>query len=466
MREGMVTSAELWASALQQHKTGNLAAAEELYRRILAIEPTHPDTLHNLGLLAHQLGQHQLAAQYIRRALAFKPTEASFHLNLGVVCQHLGNWDEACACYGKAIRYRPDYADAHFYLGNALDKLTRYEEAIACYRQAVRCRPNYAEAYNNMGAVYRQLRRLDDALACFHEAVRLRPDFAEAHNNLGAVHKVQNRPEEAFASFQEALRLKPAFARAHHNLGSLLSQQGRLQEAADAYQRALQLDPKDASARFLLAALTGADQPLTAPREYVIRLFDGYSVNFDHQLLSDLSYQGPRLLREALGPDHDTKALDILDLGCGTGLSGLACQDLARTLTGVDLSPLMLEHARARGIYHKLIEGDVFEALEPAVANYDVILAGDMFIYLGDLTKIFPAAQRALRPGGRFVFDVEAYDQPGFALRASARYAHSLEYIRALTSSCGLVELSCKEDVLRVEHGRSIACYVFVLQKP
>src|SRR5262249_47439851 len=147
-----------------------------------------------------------------------------------------------------------------------------------------------------------------------------------------------------------------------------------------------------------------------------------------------------------------------------TGLCGLAFHDLARTLTGVDLSVRMLEKAQARQIYDKFILGDLCDALKAAPTSFDLILAADVFIYVGDLAAVFSAARSALRTGGRFVLAVETYDGDGFVLRPSRRFAHSAAYIRALASSSGFVELALQYGVLRTEQGRSIGGAVYVLR--
>lgn len=50
-------------------------------------------------------------------------------------------------------------------------------------------------------------------------------------------------------------------------------------------------------------------------------------------------------------------SLDILDLGCGTGLIGSWFKDYARKLVGVDVSPTMLDMATKKGCYHELRKG-------------------------------------------------------------------------------------------------------------
>jgi len=277
---------------------------------------------------------------------------------------------------------------------------------------------------------------------------------------LAAQHKL----DEAEDCYREACRLRPDEAEVHYYAASILASHGRLPLAVDFSRRALELAPNDPVVRYLHAAVTGSELPKTAPREYVVPLFDRHSAQFDEQLLRVLEYRGPQLLREAVSDLTAKQSLDILDLGCGTGLCGTEFHELARTLIGVDLSAGMLAQAQARGVYHKLIQGDMLDVLRDSHAAFDLILAADVFIYIGELSDVFSAVLNALRPGGRFVFVVEAHDGQGYVLRPSRRFAHSVEYIRELAVSHGLTETTIHRGVIRKENGCDIDAYVFALQ--
>src|SRR5262249_16278963 len=160
----------------------------------------------------------------------------------------------------------------------------------------------------------------------------------------------QRKEQEAIASFRQALRCKPDYAEAHGNLGNVLKEQGYVLEAADCFREVLRLKSDDAEAAFHLASLSGAGTPAHAPPPYAEHLVDAYAPTFDADLKT-LGYRAPQLLREAVLAASGQGPLDILDLGCGTGLCGPLFKDMARTLTGVDLSARMLAKARARGVY-------------------------------------------------------------------------------------------------------------------
>jgi predicted TPR repeat methyltransferase len=295
------------------------------------------------------------------------------------------------------------------------------------------------------------------------------PDYLEARNNLGNVFQEMGRPEQAAACFERVLSMSPDSATGHAGLAAALQAQGRLREAAAHYEQASRLNPDDVHTRHMLAAMGGAPTPATAAPDYVSKLFDKYADHFDEHLVEKLGYRTPEHLndavRRALGDRRER--LDVIDLGCGTGLCGPLFRDLAGTLTGVDLSPKMIDKARDRRVYDNLFVGDITSALQPGKAIYDLVIAADVFVYIGELAPVFEACSTALHPGGLFAFSVEAAEEDvAYALRATGRYAHSTGYIRKLAQAVGFNEISHTRVVLRKEKDNPLPGYIFVLAHP
>ena len=247
--------AQVLQQALAHHQAGHMSQAEALYRQALAAEPSNPDALHLLGVLAYQVGQLDAAVDLIARAVAVNPSFAQAHYNLGVALKDQGWLEEAASAYRRAIAVQPDYADAHDNLGNVLADLGRPEEAAPCYRRAIALRPGNPATHNNLGIALKQTGQLQDAAAAYRQAIALKPDYVEAHNNLGNVLKELGLLDEAAQCFQRALDLRPGLADAHSNLGNVLLAQGRVDQAAEAYERAIALNPDYAEARNNLALI-------------------------------------------------------------------------------------------------------------------------------------------------------------------------------------------------------------------
>jgi predicted TPR repeat methyltransferase len=105
----------------------------------------------------------------------------------------------------------------------------------------------------------------------------------------------------------------------------------------------------------MLAACTSRDVPARASNGFVAETFDSFAANFETKL-AKLSYRAPALVAAMLedsgrGP---AKSLDVLDVGCGTGLCGPLVVPYARRLTGVDLSAGMLAQAKEKNVYDLL----------------------------------------------------------------------------------------------------------------
>jgi predicted TPR repeat methyltransferase len=420
--------ADLFALALSKQKAGDIGAAESLFRQVLAHDPRHGDAALNLCVLLLTMGRPGEAADYAENAVRLNPTSASAHHYLGLAWRRQGRPQAALVHCRLAVTLQPDNPACRENLAAALAELGERTAAMEEYRQAIALEPLQPRPHNNLGTLCANSGDWPAAEACYRAALALRPDYVEALRNLA----------------------------------TLLGQQGNVVEAAECARRLLALRPEETAAQFLFAALTGENQP-AMPTPVIAAFFDQYAPAFDAHMRA-LKYSGPQMLREAIrnvpGP------FDILDLGCGTGACGTVFRDLARTLTGVDASARMLACARSSGCYDRLVQGDLIDALKESDAAYDLILGADVFIYVGDLSNVFPAAYNALRPGGHFVFVVEAGDGEDFVLRLSRRYAHSPSYVRKLATFSGLLERAATRGFLRLENDRPIEGDAYLLEKP
>lgn len=315
---------------------------------------------------------------------------------------------------------------------------------------------------------YVQQGRLAPARQIATELVAADPHDMQALWMLNGINEMLGRFQDAEKCAQKMIRrILPDLARAYGNLGRALLGQQRYAEAAESFREALRLDPTSAGDRYLLAALGGAPIPTqTEVASYVTSLFDAYAAIFDDHLRNGLKYEIPELLHSRITSivGESRGGLDILDLGCGTGLCGPPFRKSAQTLIGVDLSAGMLEKARQRKVYDELIQGDLLVPLNRAGAAFDVILAADVFIYVGALEVVFERCRAVLRPSGIFAFSIEMHEgSEGYVLQPSTRFAHSTAYIETLAQSAALKITVAEPITLRHEHGIPVAGYLFLL---
>ncbi len=366
---------------------GQLDEAIAAWRQAIAPRPNFAQAHNNLGNALRDKGQLDEAIAACREAIRIKPDSALAYNNLGAALVAKGSFDEAIAACRQALRLRPDLAEIHSNLGNALRGKNQFNEAIESYRQAIRLRPELAEAHFNMAIALQHEKRLDEAIAAFGQAIRFKANYAEAHMNLGNALLDKNQFDASIEAQRLALQAKPDLADASHNMGIALRRKGLLDEAVAAFREAIRLKPDSPAWRYQLAAVTGDGSFMRAPAKYVQDVFDSYAANFDQHLVGTLKYQVPKLLLQSVLQATQRRDLDVLDLGCGTGLCGVELRPFARRMVGVDLSPAMLKAAEARTIYDQLILGDLISTLRSPGDGYDLIVAGDVLIYVGDLAE-------------------------------------------------------------------------------
>ena len=412
------------------HGAGKLREAEQAYRQVLQRQPEHPVALNLLGAIAMQVG---------------KPREAE-------------------GCFRRALVADPNYAEAHNHLGAVLAAQKRWEEAEAAYRRALGLRPNNAEALHNLGLLLVRTKRVEEGIAAYRRSLELMPKFAAAYYNLGMALLQEGKVEEAIENHRKAVELNPRFTDSFVHLARALMEKGRKEEAIDVMRKGMQVHPESQELRFLLSGAMGDQAVKNAPRGYVASVFESYAPGFERHL-AQLEYRGPEYLVEAVQAAAPGRKFEMLDIGCGTGLCGAAFKEMTTRLVGVDLAPGMVLRAQARGIYDEVGVGEAEALMRARDGGFDLVVAGDVLVYVGELEGTFAAVQATLREGGLFAFTAEKEEGDRVVLRESLRYAHPLEYLRAAGGRHGMEVVSVEEKTLRKELEKPVAAWVVVMRK-
>ena len=436
-----------------------LKQAETLIQRF----PRSP-TLHNIqGAVLRGLGQLDLSIKAFKKALAIRPDFADVYYNMGNALKEQGKLEEALEAFNKALVIKPDYAVAWNNMGLIFQGQGKLEEAIDAYKKALAIKHDYADVYTNMGNALKEQGKKVEALEAYKKALAIKPGSAEAHNNIGIALKEQGKLEEAIKAYKKALAIKPDYAESYNNMGTAFKDQGKLKEAIKAYNKALAIKPDYWNAKHMLSSLTGKTTK-TAPREYVENLFDAYARNFDETLVEKLEYNIPRILTDLTVGLHGSGSLgSVLDLGCGTGLTGVEIKEFCSSLEGIDLSNQMLERARTKRVYDKLSHVDIVEYLSNTVLNFDFFISTDVFIYVGELSDVFRLIKSQNRKPGKLVFSTEHTEKDGFHIEKSGRYSHSKSYIEGLCEQFNYSISHFSQTNLRKEKGKFLTGGIYLL---
>lgn len=227
MPEVQLTLNDALQMALQQHQAGNLAAAEHICRRILAIEPGQPDALRLLGVLLGAAGG--------------TPGDEGI---AALIDQ--GRLDEAEAALLRAIELDPNNPHLQLRLGDLLWLKGQPAAAISVYSETINRSPDSARAYTARGVVFGELKLLDEAMADHRRALELAPRDANAHLEMAKALSYRGDVVAAEALCRQALEIDPESASAWECLGRVLQNNGRFDDAAQAFGRSLEIRPSAA----------------------------------------------------------------------------------------------------------------------------------------------------------------------------------------------------------------------------
>lgn len=390
-----------------------------------------------------------------------------------------------------------EQAKSHFFEGNAHFEADRFEQALASFQAAIALVPGRPSILANLGITQVRLGHWDAAVDTLTQATQADPSHRDAWLALAHAHEAMQqwapavqalqsalplgsptaalwlamarchlrleRPAEALRAFEDALAMDATLAEAWSQRGSLLRDAGQFAEAARSFQQALAHGGEDELNRFYLASVTDQPVPERPPLAYVEALFDEYADNFQSHLVEGLNYQAHRTLLAPLveGGAHFSS---VLDLGCGTGLCGQLIHPQADAVDGVDVSGAMVSQAQASGAYRQVVHGDLLPFLGASTDPADLVIAADVFIYVGALEAVFAAVRQRMAPGGCFALSVErARAGHDLVLMPSLRYAHSGAYVERLALVNGLRVVRQWEAPLREDQRRPVMGLYFHL---
>ncbi len=441
--------------------------AEDQFRQTLALAPGLPAALWSLSDLLMKAERGAEAEPLLLALIAARPDDALAWERLGVLRRARGDSAGALAAFTEAATRLPDHprtignlAAGLIEAGRAEAALLRIAPALAAYPEDAGLIRNQALALVRTGQAVAAL-PLYDGLLAQAAAPDLSRDYAQAIILAG-------RPSEAVMVLTAVTDAAPEDLKSWFLLAEAARAAGEPERAATAYRQCLVLDPADTlGASPALALLGGEDGPSQLPTPYLKSLFNDYAARFDLELTEKLQYRGPQVLRTLLDRHSARRDLRVLDVGCGTGLSGEPFCDVAASLIGIDLSPAMLAQAEARGFYTRLIEGEAVATLADLPAgSIDLIVAADVLVYLGDLSDFHRQAARVLAPGGLLLASIEAHSdsETSYSLHDGLRYRHGAAGLeRVLAAAYRIIALA--PVTTRLNRGQPVAGLAYLAER-
>lgn len=430
-----------------------------------ATDPTLPRLQAIEQLIA--AGQLAQAGQQLDDVARLAPNDPRVHL-LGA---HLAEWagQVADAIYHtrRAATLSPQWAFPRVELALLLSRHQQPEAALEAAEQAVALAPQDADVLFRMAEVARQALQPRLALDWLERAATLQPDNADIRRMMARDLVQLGAHPEAMQTYDWLLSRDPGDAEARLGRLKLALELG---DREFAQSEAITLNaqhPDDPVYRFWHQVAHG-ELPPEHPAAMTRALFDSYAPVFDQHLVQGLQYRVPERVAVLVATHHPQGGLDLLDLGCGTGLLARHLHRGSGRWVGVDLSARMLQRAATLQRYTELHQADLLAFLKNTpTQHHDVVAACDVFIYAGDLTQVVPEVARVLRPGGHFMVSCEAAQdgEPDLLMRPSHRYAHRASHVQALCVAAGLGDVQVEDTTIRVEGGQAIAGYILMARK-
>jgi len=417
--------------------------------------------------LSRALNENPQAIISCEQALKFYPDSIVAHSNLADVLFNEHKFEEASEYYNKAILLEQTNVSILKKLCLSLLKCKKFKNALDAANAGLRVEPNEIDFLNFITEAKIELKELDNAESAANTALLTSPNDVNALINMGNVIQKRHQYKEAITWYKKALEIDTDNASIYHNLGVSYFKLDEKDQSANEFRKALELNPNLSVSKHMLAVALGENEA-RADNDYVTDLFDEYAHRYDeHQ--KDLKYRVPEHVNNAVQQLYSENKLiekvSVLDLGCGTGLCAPHLKDISSSLIGVDLSPDMVDIADKLGLYSELVVGDMSECMNDRPNAFGLAVAGDVFVYIGDLDQEFKAARIALKEGAFFVFTVQVNDAADeYELTDTGRYNHADNYIKTLIDSYGFIQEFSKDIISRVDYGVPVNSRIYVLQ--
>lgn len=445
--------------------SGSPDKARELAAKLVKDYPNHNEYLKLLGSCNHDLKNYSDAIRYFKRALEINNTDYQTLSNLASSLKEDGQYDEAEKYFTASLQINKNQPDALTNLGLLMQISNKLDDAISFHKQALQLAPYHDHAHYNLAYSLKEKGDKENALIYYKLLLQRSPNHIRALCDASQIYANAKEPEVALKLLKHAEALDPNNEIILESLAGVHKTLGDKTNAVKYFNETLRINPNNQVASYYFAMLTGEKTFDASPDKHVQDLFDLYADSFDHHLVDKLKYKTPELVSQLIQKHVKTSnKLNILDLGCGTGLAGATLKNIAATMTGVDLSPKMIDKAKEKNIYTHLIVSGIKEYLESIPDQPDIVIASDVFVYIGDLKEIFSLIAKNIQSGGVFAFSTEGTDTAeAFTLTETGRFTHNPNHIKELAKLNGFTVAELQETIIRYEAEKPVNGHVYLL---
>jgi predicted TPR repeat methyltransferase len=458
-----------------QAESGDIVHAAQSFEQALKYSPSNLMILTSLGRAYNVLQQYDKAAEYLQQALAINPSHNPAISLLIMVYIALEQPTRAEALCDVLYGADPNNAEVLLQFGLIRKLQNRFDEAISFFDRALILQPDEVNILVNKGLSLQATGNIDGAITIFQRLVEVDQENAKIWYILAIAWLASSNLIEGIKCFEKAFALNPADIETGRQLAQSLRHVGRVEDSELVCKKILRIDPENAEALFFQDAFSRQKNNESlgrVPAEVTRQIYKGEGIGkrFDSSLKNSLEYKVPEVLndavREAILSDSVDRKINILELGCGSGLCGSRFSDIASSLIGTDISPDMLAAAKEKNAYTDLYAADLTDVLDKYDGEMDLIIAMDVLCYFGDLTQIFQRCANALTGKGIFAFSVVKPMTPAiWELHIKGFFVHSLDHLEQVAANTGFSQIYSKELPLRRELNEDQYGYVCLYQK-
>ena len=425
------------------------------------------DTYFRISFCLYDQKKYQKSSMYASRCLkcfnSFTPEEL---LLFGNIMLKSKNYKKAIELFLTGIQTIEEYSKKIDNLAqNSLKKNVSLRQE---FLKAVQfSSPSFllSKFMNNLGNTYNKIGNYEEARKYLVKSLLIKKN-PYTFNNLANSYKGMGNNKEAINNLLYAIKIEKASSKIYFNLAEMYLSAGDIKNSNKFFGKTIKLEPNHEAANFKKDLLNGKFKE-DFPKNYLKNYFNDYAETFEKHLINNLHYSLPivfsNIISDKYGINYYFKK--ILDLGCGTGLCGNQIKNKYQSLTGIDISIDMLKKAKEKSKYSELQCCDILYFLTKTNEKYELIIAGDVLIYIGNLSEVFRLCSNVMIENARFIFSIEVEKTKNYSAKLTGRYSHNYNYIKKLTQQNNLMIEFSENTRIRKEKNEWVVGKVFSVLK-